>query len=89
MQTDVAQLLNMPRGTYAEISGRKRLSAREYKEHKKREEKELNIMKTVSGTEFLKEKLKYQKQIKELKEKLSKYENKQPIIKDEPINLTV
>ena len=82
LQTDVAKILKMERGTPAKVSGRKRLSAREYKEHKKREERELKIIKTLKKTELLKEKLKYQKEIKELKEKLNFYENRQPVVRD-------
>ena len=88
LQTDISNILQMPRGTYSEISGRRRLSAKEYKEHKKREEKELKIMKTVTKSELIQEKMKYLKEIKKLEEKLNKYENRQPAIKNKtPFNL--
>ena len=75
LQTETARLLNIERGTDARISGRKRLGTYEYKEHKKREQRELNKIKTISKTEQTKMKLenaKMKKEIKELKEKINK-----------------
>ena len=74
LQTKTAEILGMERGTDARVSGRRRLSTYEYKEHKKREQIELNKIKTISKTEQTKMKLenaKMKKEIKELKEKIN------------------
>jgi len=86
LQTETARLLNMERGTDARISGRKRLGTYEYKEHKKREQRELNKIKTISKTEQTKLKLenaRLKKELKEQKEKNNKlFEEKEKLLFD-------
>ena len=72
LQTETARLLNMERGTDARVSKRKRLGTYEYKEYKKREQRELNKIKTISKTEQTKLKLENAKLKKELKEQEKK-----------------